>query len=241
MSKTVINTRQKCEDLVRGLAVMGTGGGGDPEWGRSMLFQALDEGREIGWVSVADIPDDAWTASFYGCGSIAPESEDSQNEIKQIGLTDRMGLKLADLDFSCGIEELMNYAGVELSAVISSELGAYNSLVPMIHGGRLGIPTVDGDYAGRAYPEIIQSTPLLTGIGATPASIVDKWGNVILIKNTANPEMYERITKLLSVAAFGINFATGILLQGRDMKRFIISGTFSKCLELGRLIREARE
>jgi DUF917 family protein len=60
---------------------MGTGGGGDPEWGERMLRPALDEGLTIGWVDADDIPDDVWTATPHGMGSIAPLAQETLDKI----------------------------------------------------------------------------------------------------------------------------------------------------------------
>ena len=38
-------TRENIESLLEGLAIMGTGGGGSPKWGRIILENDLDKGR----------------------------------------------------------------------------------------------------------------------------------------------------------------------------------------------------
>lgn len=235
MTKTVLKTIQECEDFVRGCTVMGTGGGGNPKEGVRMLSKALEQGIEIGWIDTTDVPDDAWTACLFGMGSIAPQTEETKKEIE------RTGLKLQELDMSLSIQALMDYTGVKIDIMVPIELGGYNSANPIVYGAKLGLPTVDGDYAGRAIPEIEQTTPILAGKKLTPLSSMDKWGNVCFIKEAANAGMAERIGKMLSVAGFGGCLMTGFLMTGKDMKEVIIPGTLSMSLELGKIIREARE
>jgi DUF917 family protein len=135
----------------------------------------------------------------------------------------------------------MQFAGVQLEAIVPIELGGWNSASPLVFGAQLGLPCVNGDYAGRAIPEEAQTTPVLAGKVSTPLSSVDRWGNVCFIKESASPGMTERIGKMLSVAAFGSCMMTGYLMRGAEMKQLVVPGTLTMCLELGRTIREARE
>ena len=122
-----------------------------------------------------------------------------------------------------------------------AELGAGNTPAPLITGVRLDIPVVDGDYAGRAIPEEMQGTPYLYGKDSFPLASVDRWGNVVILKKACSPHMLERIGKMMAVAAFGTCTIAATLLSGREMKDIIVPGTLTRCLSLGRAIRQARE
>jgi DUF917 family protein len=235
MAKTVLKTTQECEDFVRGCTVMGTGGGGAPERGMRLLSEALERGSELAWIDVEDVSDAGWTACTFGMGSIAPQTEGARKEIE------RLGLEPAEISLGRSIEELMQFAGVQLEAIVPVELGGSNSAGPLVYGAQLGLPCVNGDYAGRAIPEIEQTTPVLANKALAPLSSVDRWGNVCFIKEGASPGMIERLGKMLSVAAFGGCLMTGFLMPGREMSQVIVPGTLSRCFELGKTIREARE
>lgn len=56
-------TAEEIGDLVRGCAILGTGGGGDPQQGLALLEAALREGRECKIVGLDEVPDEAWVAS----------------------------------------------------------------------------------------------------------------------------------------------------------------------------------
>ena len=60
------------QDLIRGLTLLGTGGGGRPEQGFEVLLPHVEAGRPVTWVAPESIPDDAWVCSAFGMGSIAP-------------------------------------------------------------------------------------------------------------------------------------------------------------------------
>lgn len=237
MSRRRLCTMQDCEDLIRGCLVMGTGGGGPEEDGREAFTSAVEEGLEIAWVDVDDIPDDAWTVTTYGMGSIAPPSAETEEEIAGLGLVDQLHRQSMEV----AVREMEEYAQVKIGAIVPVELGASSTPVALVAGVRLGIPVVDGDYAGRAVPEEMQGTPYLYDKKGWPFTSVDRWGNVCIVKEACSLHMMERIGKMLSVAAFGECDMAAYLLAGREMKEIVVRDTLSKSLELGRTIRQARE
>jgi DUF917 family protein len=139
------------------------------------------------------------------------------------------------------VEELAQFAGVELDALVPLELGGSNSVYPLVLAARLGLRCVDGDYVGRAVPEIAQTAPVLADRAVTPLCSIDRWGDVCFIKAANGPQMAERIGKMLSVAAFSGCLMTGFLMRGGDMKELVVRLTLGRCLELGRAVRRARE
>ncbi len=104
-----------------------------------------------------------------------------------------------------------------------------------------GIPCVDGDYTGRAIPEILQTTPYINGKVLWPVASVDEFGNVCIIDKAINYRMVERIGKLIASGAYGLAGQAGFLMSGKEMKESILPGTLTECYEVGKMIREARE
>jgi DUF917 family protein len=237
MGKVQLKTWQDCEDFVRGCVFMGTGGGGDPERGKRMLRSALEEGLTPGWVDADDIPDDVWTTTPYGMGSIAPVTQETLDQIEQMGLEDKLG----DTSMAEAIKELGDHLGHPIGCLVCCELGGGNSAAPLATGARMGIPVVDGDYAGRAVPEEMQATTFIHGKNAWPVANVDRWGNIAIIKYTVDSYMLERLGKMLAVAAFGSTTQACTPLPASEMKEVLVHGTLTKSLALGRAIREARE
>jgi len=62
-----------------------------------------------------------------------------------------------------------------------------------------------------------------------------------VIKESTGYEMAERIGKFIAAASFSLVAQAGFLFKGSDMKRVVIPGTLTKCLKIGRSIRELRE
>ena len=232
-----LTTRQECEDFVRGCTIMGTGGGGSPARGIDKLVKGLEEGLKLGWADVSGIPDDTWVVCPFLMGSIAPKTSEDLKEMEELGLT-TMRYPNAIMN---AIQELATYTGKKIGAVVPIELGGGNTAESVVQAARLSIPCVDGDYVGRAIPEISQITPVLFDKRLDPLTGVDEWGNISIVKTVINVPMAERIGKFLAVAAHGLVCMAGILVTGKECKAILVAGTLSLCQKLGRTVREARE
>ena len=231
-----LKTQQECEDFVRGCTLMGTGGGGSPARGLRQLQDALEAGLKPGWTEVQDLPDDTWVACPFLMGSIAPKTPKDLAEMEDLGLTT---VRYPNAIMNA-IQELETYTGKKIGAVIPIELGGGNTAESVVQAARLSIHCVDGDYTGRAIPEITQITPVLFDKPLAPLSGVDEWGNISIVKSAINPPMAERIGKFLAVAAHGLVCMAGILVTGKECKEIAVADTLSRCLDLGRVVREAR-
>jgi len=239
MLKATLKNRQEIEDFVRGCTFYGTGGGGLPENGIDSLVSELEKGKEVGWIDIDDISDDDLTVCPFLMGSIAPHTEEAIKEMASLGLG-TVKNKQKDC-LAIAIKELSNYTGKKVNALIPIELGGANTPGCIAAGLITGIPTIDGDYTGRAIPEISQTTPYLHDKSLLPITTVDAWGNICIIKDSTSYPIAERIGKLISAASYGLTGDAGFLLTGKEVKEVIIPGTLTECYNIGKLIRETRE
>jgi DUF917 family protein len=239
MGEMVLRTQQECEDLVRGLCFRGAGGGGQPSSGLELLLHQLEAGRDIRWVDLGSLPDAAWTVTVAGMGGRAAEGG-TREELEQLGCVeekyDHLGLAVA------AVRALEESEGVKVEAIVPGETGG--SAVPAAIAAALefGVPVVDGDYAGgRAIPEVPQALPELKGIPVCPMSFVTRWGDVVILKETVSSAMADRIGRMITVASYGSVGFSWYLMQARKAKQVVALNTLSAALEVGRVIREARE
>ncbi|MBI4561574.1 MAG: DUF917 domain-containing protein [Candidatus Rokubacteria bacterium] len=239
----MLDTVQDVKDLIRGLTLLGTGGGGRPDVGLDALLPHVEAGRPISWIPPEALADDAWVCSVFGMGSIAPAVP--------LTVEQRIGLGypaewVVSKPMVRAVEELQAYTGREISAIVPFELGAGNTATPMDAAIRLGVAIIDGDCAGRAIPELCQTTAALAGIRFTPGAVADPWGNVLIVKETPSPLLAERIGKLISIATKLPDMKApcahaGFLMQGRDLKTVVVPRGISRALAVGKAIREAVE
>ncbi len=236
-----VRTRDDVEDLIRGLALLGTGGGGRPEQGRDALLPHVEAGRAIRWVPVDAIADDTWVCSVFGMGSIAPAEPIPPAAREALGYPRDWTVARPMVR---AVEELQAWTGRKVGAILPFELGAGNTASPIDAAVRLGLAVVDGDCAGRAIPELCQTTAAIAGIRFPPGVIADAWGNVLLVKETPSELLTERIGKLVSVASKWPDMKAqcahaGFLMTGRDLKAITVRGGISRALTVGRAIRHA--
>jgi DUF917 family protein len=236
-----VRTREEVNDLIRGLTLLGTGGGGRPEQGLEALLPHVEAGRAVGWVPIDAIADDAWVCSAFGMGSIAPTAPLSAEERRALGYPAEWTVSRPMVR---AIQELQAWTGRTIAGVIPFELGAGNTASPMDAAVRLGVATVDADCAGRAIPELCQTTAAIAGIPFAPGVVADAWGNVLLVKETASDLVTERIGKLISIATKLPDMKAqcahaGFLMTGKQCKAIAVSGGISRAHAVGRAIREA--
>jgi uncharacterized protein len=237
-----VRTTDDVHDLVHGLTLLGTGGGGRPQQGLECLLPHVQAGRAVSWVAPEAIPDDAWVCSTFGMGSIAPTETLSGEARRALGYPESFAVARPMVR---AVQELEVYTGKKIAAILPFELGAGNTASPMDAAVQVGAAIVDGDCAGRAIPELCQTSAAIAGIRFAPGAIADAWGNVLLVKETASELLTERIGKLVSIATKVPDMTAqcahaGFLMQGKDLPRVAVPGGITRALAVGRAIRAAR-
>jgi DUF917 family protein len=232
-----ILTPTDIDDFLRGANFMSASGGGDPVVEREQLRADLEAGREIGFVPLAELDPEGVTFSVCYSGSIAPESFDDPEERAQaLG-----GGKVNDHPFVEAVRLLEEILGVTCAGLISIEIGGINTGAILSAASRLGLPLVDGDYAGRAIPELHATTPHVHGAQVLPFACVDHFGNEVIIRSSPSNAWAERISKHLAFSSLGLIACAFAPIGVAEAGRIYVPGTLSECVSLGRAIREAHE
>jgi len=232
-----LSTIEDCEDLLFGTTWLAGGGGGSVQEALPALRAILDEGLALGWVPLEAIPDEAWTVTVGVHGTIVPPSQEILDEL------DRLGMKNTGTNEWVGdsVKELSAHYGYEIGGLVTCELGPGMIADSLAAGARLGIPIVDGDYAGRAVPEELQMTYCLYEKLDNRFVSSDPWGNIVVVKHAVNPYMLERMAKMLSIASYGAVAVALVPLPASEMKEIVVPNTLTKCLNIGRSLRQALE
>lgn len=238
-----ISTVEEAEDLIRGLTVLGTGGGGTMDEAREYLYPHVRAGVPVSWVDLGDVSEQAVVCCTFGMGSIAPKRLMPQEERASYGYGD---LNPEERPFADAVRELTRMTGQRIDVLVSFEIGAGNTGGPLDAAVRLGLRIVDGDLAGRAIPKLTQTTAGIYGIDVCPLAISDGWGNRIFVRRTHSLAVAERIGKSISTVSHFTGTYTpcahaGFTMTGQTLRRVVIPGTISHALDVGRAIRLARE
>ncbi|WP_283138955.1 DUF917 domain-containing protein [Rhizohabitans arisaemae] len=217
-------TLEGLRDTARGAAVLGTGGGGDPYIGRLLVEQELKAGHRVEIIGVDELPDEALVlpSAMMGAPTVFVEKLPS-GEGGRAALT-----------------ALERRLGRRASATMPIECGGINSMMPLLLGAQLGLPIVDADGMGRAFPELQMETFNVYGVPGTPMSIAGDHGDTAIIETDDNVRM-EWLARGLTIRMGGAAYICDYPMDAATVRRTAIPGTLSLCRTIGRALREARE
>jgi uncharacterized protein len=211
------------DDIAIGAAILGTGGGGSPYVGKLVAREAIRRHGPIELIGVDDVGDHehAVTTAIMGAPTVFNEKLPQGQEVDR------------------AFRAVVAYLGHEVPFTMPIEAGGLNSVIPLCLAGRAGIPVVDADCMGRAFPEAQMVLPTLYGISACPFAVADEKGNVAIYDTTTNlwAERFARSTTVHMGCIAGIAL---YCLNGHDVRRATIPGTLTLAADLGRLVGETR-
>ncbi|WP_102380252.1 DUF917 domain-containing protein [Raoultibacter timonensis] len=215
---------KEIEDMALGATVLGAGGGGDPYVGKLMAIEAIRRYGEVELITPDEVPDDALVAvsQMMGAPTIMVEKICSGAE------------PMATYD------ELVKELGEEPYAIYAVEAGGVNSTIPFILAATRGIPVVDCDLMGRAFPELQMVTLSINGVKGLPAVLADEKGNTVTVRGI-DDKWLERIARQATSVMGGYTILASYPCTGKQLKDFCIPNTPTLCERIGRTLREARE
>jgi uncharacterized protein len=210
-------------DFARGAAFLGTGGGGDPYVGRLLLEQALKRNGAVEAISVNDLDDDALVVPMAGMGAPTVIVE------KIIGFPE--GEK--------ALRTLEARLGRKATAIMPAEIGGLNALYPVAMAAHLGLPVVDADGMGRAFPELQMVSFNIFGQKAAPMVMCDENLDTVLFESEDNHRV-EKLARPVVVPMGGLAMLAIYPMSGRAVKQVAVRDTLSLALRIGRAIGAAR-
>jgi len=208
--------------LARGCAVLGTGGGGDPRIGLLLALQSLEVHGPTELADLDDLPADALIMPCGMIGAPTVHIEKIENGSEGIVLRDH----------------LEQITGRKVAALMPAEIGGSNGLLPLCWAGPMGLPVVDADGMGRAFPEVPQVTMHLAGIDPSPAVMTDERGNVIVFRAISGQWM-ERLERSAAVEFGGSGAATEYTMTVEQARGATVRGTFSLAIRIGEALNSA--
>ncbi|EEU39845.1 uncharacterized protein NECHADRAFT_39497 [Fusarium vanettenii 77-13-4] len=176
------------EFIAAGCKVLGCGGGGDPyqEYLKAKSILASAPGS-VRVVSPSDLPEDSlvgWTACI-GSPEVSMERLEN-NECLQAH------------------EELIRATGSpEVSGFLAAEIGGGNGVVNLGVSAQKGVPCLDADLMGRAYPTMWQLTFNVYGSSKgdalVPTTIASGDGTVVTMTETRTDKMVDKTLRAACV------------------------------------------
>ncbi|MBF6271588.1 DUF917 domain-containing protein [Nocardia farcinica] len=210
------------DDIALGATILGAGGGGDPYVGRLLAREQIRVHGDAPLVALDSLTDD-----------------DQLCFVAAMGAPGVLVEKLPRVDEAISaVRALEKYLGAPFTHIAPIEAGGLNAVVPF-SALALGLPIVDADGMGRAFPALEHVTPTLHGGSATPLSMTDEHGNAMVLTTTTN-QWSETLMRATTVASGCCNMMALYPMTGAQAKQWLIPGVLTLAEDLGRLVRTAR-
>jgi len=217
-------TLDNISHLAIGSAFLGTGGGGDPYLGSLLCQEALARTGTVTIISPTDLSDDdrVYVATALGAPTVMIEKLFSIENQHQ------------------AVQTLERFIGNEATAIISAEIGGCNSMMPVAYAATRGLPIVDGDGMGRAFPQLQMTSFNIAGVAAAPMTMADEHGNCVLYQTT-DARKAEELARPVA-AAMGASVCMSCYpMTGTEARSAVISGTLTGAIEIGEAIARTED
>lgn len=216
--------RDELKAIAEGAAFLGTGGGGDPYIGRLVAEALFDRYGEPEIIEASDLADDAnvYISAMMGAPTVLVE--------KIIGG--------AELDLS--IAALEQYTGRPANAILPAEMGGCNSMLPLAVAAMRGLPVINADGMGRAFPELQMVSFNVHGVCASPMSMANEHGESIII-NARNSAETENKARQLIIGMGGSAAISCYPMSGAKVKQTAITGTLTLAQGIGQALATGRK
>src|SRR4029078_4183955 len=132
------------------------------------------------------------------------------------------------------------YSGRKFRAVMSLEIGGGNGIQPLMAAVHLGLPVVDADTMGRAYPEAQMTSVAVGDLRPYPCALYDPRGIEAVVGRVPSWKWMERASRKLCVEMGSIASTCKAPRTGSEVKDWGIHFTVSKASGIGRRWREAQ-
>lgn len=211
------------DSLALGAAILGSGGGGSPSYNRLITQYMIEthgpiQMRQVGSLTREDL---VLPVAFMGAPLVALEKFASGHE------------------FPALLDAFERHMGRRPTCIMPAEIGGANAFTPLWVGAALGIPVLDADVIGRAFPELQMSTCVLKGISASPAFLADALGNTVIL-NAQEGLMVERLARHVTMA-MGSRAAVALYpMNGITAAETVVANSISHAIAIGRALTLAR-
>lgn len=215
---------KEIEDIALGAALLGAGGGGDPYIGKLVAMSAVRECGPVRLISPDEVPDDALIVpmAMMGAPTVVGEKGINGGEYKVL------------------YDMVSQFYSKPIYATMPIEAGGLNSMLPIAAAARLGLPLVDADGMGRAFPELQMVTFTMGGVSATPMALTDEKGNSVIFKTISN-KWAEELARSVTLSCGGSASVSLFCMDGATLKKYGVKDIVTRSEQLGSAIRRVKD
>lgn len=213
---------QAVRDLQWGAAVLGSGGGGDTHLGTLMALQAVRRNGPVRLLAPYELADQALViaVAFMGAPAVLDEKLPGEKALL------------------AAVDTLQEHLGRRADALVPMEVGGRNCLSAVATAASVGLPLVDADGFGRAFPELHMVSFGIYGVQGCPFVLVNERGDAIIIRALDNHTL-EHLARGVAQGFGGVAHLAGYPMPGGQLKETAVLGTVSLALRIGQRMRKA--
>ncbi len=226
-------TRRDISALALGSAVLGTGGGGNSYYGQLAANRILADDVSVRVIGIDEMDPASFaiTSAAIGAPLVCLEKPPSL------------------LALQSGFDSVRAALKGTVGAFFAAEIGGLQCMFPLLLAAQCGVPLLDGDSIGRAFPELQMSTFAIYGTtrGLPTALSGDRGLLMAGFPKTPRPRSsseppgieLERVLRRVCTENGGLIYMTAAY-DYESLHRTLIRGTVSLSLKIGRAIEAVR-
>jgi DUF917 family protein len=203
--------------IVNGASFLASGGGGGVASANDVITNIISFADEVTVVEKSEIKDADELLVICGVG--APDAPN-------------LNFKDSPADGLIGLQEM---TGKTYTHILPIEVGAMNSMIPLLACAQLNIPFVDGDGAGRSVPQMNMCTYALKKISTLQTLVVSEQDKQFPIHPKNAAEMEASVRKIVSDELHDAGTVATWTMSGETLKQKdgFVEGSFSLAKRIG--------
>jgi DUF917 family protein len=215
--------KQAMQLIVNGASFLASGGGGGVASANDVITNILSFADEVTVVEKSEINDADELLVICGVG--APDAPD-------------LNFKNSPAD---GLTGLQAMTGKTYSHVLPIEVGAMNSMIPLLACAKLNLPFVDGDGAGRSVPQMNMCTYALKKIPTLQTLVVSEQDKQFPIHPKNATEMEASVRKIVSDELHDAGTVATWSMSGATLKQAntFVEGSLSLAKQIGQAMAKS--
>ncbi|MDR3477909.1 MAG: DUF917 domain-containing protein [Gammaproteobacteria bacterium] len=206
--------------LSLGATLLGSGGGGDPAILYTQVHYLLKKNGPIPIIQPQDLSQNALVVPIALIGAPLVSLERIPNTTLFMNLRDTI---------------IQHYPNREI-VLIAAEIGGCNALTPFMLAAQTGLPILDGDLIGRAFPKLNMCKPAIFGKNAQQTFIASPYGDCVTFTTDSIDDLEKRARQL--TVDFGCSAAIAtFLFEAKEQEQYVINGSLTRAMQLGCLLK----
>jgi len=207
--------------FARGCGVLGAGGGGPTRYALPLALHAVAERGPVPVVELAELPADGLVmpCAYLGAPNVAVE---------------RIGTGRESIGVRRQVEA---HFGRRVATLMCTEVGGFNGPGAVVLAAHAGLPLLDADGMGRAFPGIEQVAMQLAGIAPSPSVLADEHERLVLVRAESGAWL-ERLARSTATAFGERAVSSEYVMTVAQAEGAVVVGSVSKALGIGRVLEE---